>query len=54
MGTREESTQAAEELGMLFARSRRLMFNAASRRLESRGESMLVWLLLNRLRREGR
>lgn len=53
MGTQADQKRTAEELGMLIARSRRVMSGLASRRLEERGESMLVWQVLNRLRRNG-
>lgn len=45
--------QQAAELGMLIARSRRVLYLSATRALDARGESMLVWLALNRLRHEG-
>ena len=50
---RADRRQAAEELGVLIARSRRMMTAAAARRLEERGDSILIWQVLNRLRREG-
>ncbi|HEY3452669.1 MAG TPA: MarR family transcriptional regulator [Myxococcales bacterium] len=53
MGKQIDRRQGVEELGVLIARSRRMMAAAASRRLEARGESILVWQVLNRLRREG-
>jgi DNA-binding MarR family transcriptional regulator len=43
----------AHELAALIARTRRLIWSLAARRLEERGESMLVWQLLNRLRLQG-
>ncbi|MGC4114463.1 MAG: MarR family transcriptional regulator [Myxococcales bacterium] len=52
MGTPNDK-RGAEELGRLIACSRRMLTAAASRRLEAKGESMLVWQVLNRLRREG-
>lgn len=45
--------QEADELGMLIGRSRRKVFTRAAAVLEERQESMLVWQVLNRLRREG-
>jgi len=38
---------------MLIARSRRLVWTAASRRLEAQGDSMVAWQLLNRLHQTG-
>jgi DNA-binding MarR family transcriptional regulator len=49
----EESRELAGELGRLIARSRRLVWTAASRRLAERGESMLAWQVLNYLGRVG-
>ncbi len=40
-------------LGSLIARSRRLVWAAGARRLESHGESILVWSLLNQLEKLG-
>jgi len=47
------SREYADELARLIARSRRLFWSEASRRLEVRHESMLDWQVLNRLRCEG-
>ncbi len=43
----------AFDLGALIARTRRLVWTSATRRLEAEGDSMLVWQLLNALRRHG-
>lgn len=43
----------AEVIAIQIARSRRLVWSAAARKLEERGESMLAWQVLNRLRCEG-
>jgi MarR family transcriptional regulator for hemolysin len=43
----------AYSLATLIARSRRLVWGAAHRMLEGKGRSMLVWQVLNCLRRNG-
>ena len=43
----------ADDLGRLIALSRRLVWSEATHRLSARGESMLDWQVLNRLRCEG-
>jgi DNA-binding MarR family transcriptional regulator len=43
-----------EELGMLIARTRRIVWMKATRRLEVRGESILAWQLLGDLVRSGK
>jgi len=45
--------EEADELATLLARSRRKLWSNASRRMETQGESMLVWQLLHRLRCDG-
>lgn len=42
-----------EEIGGLIARSRRLVFAVASRRLDASGESIHAWRVLAHLTREG-
>jgi DNA-binding MarR family transcriptional regulator len=44
----------AEELGMLIAKTRRMVWANATRRLEEAGESMLAWQVLAHLMRAGR
>jgi DNA-binding MarR family transcriptional regulator len=53
MTTSTDWSREADELGSLIARSRRRVWSHAARRLESQGDSMLVWQLLNALRRDG-
>jgi DNA-binding MarR family transcriptional regulator len=43
----------AEEIGMLIARSRRLIWQEAGRKLDSAGESLLAWQTLTRLMNDG-
>ena len=47
------SIDLAEEIGQLLARSRRLVFAAAARRLDESGESIHAWRVLAHLAREG-
>jgi DNA-binding MarR family transcriptional regulator len=43
-----------EELGMLIAKARKLVFTAATRQLDEAGESMLAWQVLAVLVKHGR
>jgi len=47
------SRRLNEEVGRLLFRARRALWAAAGGRLEARGESVLVWQLLNQLQRWG-
>ncbi len=51
--TAVETRDQAFDLGTLIARTRRLVWASASRRLEAEGDSMMIWQLLNALRRQG-
>jgi DNA-binding MarR family transcriptional regulator len=55
MSSRGSPTRVGEaySLATLIARSRRLVWRTAHRRLEGKGRSMLVWQVLNCLRRSG-
>lgn len=44
----------AEELGMLIAKTRRMVWTNATRQLEQSGESMLAWQVLAHLSRAGK
>ena len=41
--TRSQSRALVEELGMLIAKARRMVWTNATRRLEESGDSMLAW-----------
>src|SRR4029453_16814862 len=53
-GTRPRSPTLVEELGMLIAKTRKIVWMNATRRLEESGNSMLAWQLLAHLVRTGR
>lgn len=54
MSIQRRTRSLTEELGMLIARTRRMVWTNATRRLEARGESMLAWQLLGDLVRSGK
>jgi DNA-binding MarR family transcriptional regulator len=49
-----DSRSLVEELGMLIARTRRMVWTTATRRLEESGDSMLAWQVLFQLVRAGK
>jgi len=51
---RPQSRALVEELGMLIAKARRLVWTNATRRLEQSGDSMLSWQVLALLIRAGK
>src|SRR6266481_5349351 len=53
-GTRPRSPTLVEELGMLIAKTRKMVWMNATRRLEESGNSMLAWQLLAHLVRVGK
>ena len=52
--TRSQSRALVEELGMLIAKARRMVWTNATRRLEESGDSMLGWQVLAVLIRAGK
>ena len=51
---RPRSLSLVEELGMLIAKTRKMLFSNATRRLDESGESMLAWQVLAVLVRGGK
>jgi DNA-binding MarR family transcriptional regulator len=52
--THPRAQTLVEELGMLIAKTRKLVFTTATRRLDESGESMLAWQVLAVLIRAGK
>ena len=52
--THPRAQTLVEELGMLISKTRKLVFAAATRRLDESGESMLAWQVLAVLIRAGK
>jgi DNA-binding MarR family transcriptional regulator len=52
--TRPRTQPLVEELGMLISKTRKMVFAAASRRLDESGESVLAWQVLAVLVRSGK